>query len=153
MTYRSVQLRLARSLAHDGLILYTNRPDSRLITELGRHYAIDVQTNMICVKDIDIERMARDRKLIGPEVVVAEPVVRGLNKLIVQYPQRYFPALDTALGKLSLGEAKVPPTRIDGFVGRLFELKSNADAKLARGRVQAVLQKHDAIGARLWLAN
>ena len=75
-----------------------------------------------------------------------------MNKLILQYPQRNFPDLDIDIGKLSLGEAKVPPTQIEGFVGRLFELKSEADAKLARGRVQAVLQEHNAFGARLWLA-
>lgn len=71
MSFRAVKLRLARALAHEDQFLRACRVGSRWYAELGRYYVVDGRNN-ITAKHIDVEKWAREHKVIGAEVIVEE---------------------------------------------------------------------------------
>lgn len=71
LSYRAVSLRLARSLAREKLYLRTRRADSRWYRENGRHYIVNEKLQ-IHAHHVDIEKWARERGVIGPEIIVED---------------------------------------------------------------------------------
>jgi hypothetical protein len=74
-----------------------------------------------------------------------------MSAVFLVYPQRYFPALDVAFGKLGFNECRVWWTTPDTFVRRGFEFRSQEVAEMAYHKICALIFQLDAIGSWIWL--
>lgn len=73
VSIRTVAARLARHfLREDGEILKRCHSTSRDYYDLGDWYTVDADTGMVMWRDIDIEGVARDRKILADHETVTD---------------------------------------------------------------------------------
>lgn len=65
VTERSIEQRLKRSLARDGLTLHISR-GVRAFNEFGRYYVVNVNTNRLEAHGFSLETWAREAGVLKP---------------------------------------------------------------------------------------
>ena len=72
LTERALFQRLKRHMEkHYNERLHKNRPDSRSFQFLGTYYTVDTYTNTIVKIQMDLEKWARDEKVMHPNEKLA----------------------------------------------------------------------------------
>ncbi len=61
---RAIVARISRALAKEGEALRRCRRDSRSYSTLGDYYVIDINRNFVTSTDIDLEKWAREMKVL-----------------------------------------------------------------------------------------
>ena len=72
VTERALAARVRRALQKDGIDLKTCRADSKWFNDTGRWYTVDLATNSLRDRHIDLEGWAREMGLLKSYEEVAE---------------------------------------------------------------------------------
>ena len=72
LSERAVLARVNRALAKEDEIIRICREDSRWHPELGRFYSVDLSQNVIMSKHVDLEKWARELKVMKPYEILVD---------------------------------------------------------------------------------